>query len=129
MKSLISYWIVTMLLSIAFFGMGASNYFQPGDMNVEIARSGYPSHFFKLLGVCQVLGAMVVVLPQLPRLKEWAYAGILLNLVAAAHHHYVAGDGVGGIFVPLSVLSIAAVSYLLRPPSRRMFAAASARLS
>jgi uncharacterized membrane protein YphA (DoxX/SURF4 family) len=120
MTSKIPYWIATTLLGIAFIGMGASNYVQPGDMNVEIAKSGYPSHFFKVLGVCQVLGAIVIVLPKMPRAKEWAYAGILLNLVAAAHHHYLADDGPGKTSIPLVVLMIVIISYVLRPLSRRL---------
>ncbi len=74
----------------------------------------------ELLGVWQVLGGLVVLLPKLPRLKEWAYADILINLVAAAHHHYMAGDDVTKIAIPLVVLSIAVVSCGLRPPSRRL---------
>ena len=120
MKSIIAYWTVTILLGVAYIGMGASNYWQPGTMNEDIAKSGYPSHFFKLLGVWQVLGGVVILSPKLPRLKEWAYAGILVNLIAAAHHHYMARDDVSKIAVPLVVLSIAAVSFALRPPSRRL---------
>lgn len=120
MKSHVAYWIVTVLLGVAFIGMGLANFLQPGTMDLEIAKSGYPSHFFKLLGVWQVLGGVVVLLPKLPRLKEWAYAGILVNLIAAAHHHYIAGDDVAKITIPLVVLSIAAASSALRPPSRRL---------
>jgi uncharacterized membrane protein YphA (DoxX/SURF4 family) len=119
MKSKIVYWIATTLLSIALIGMGLSNYLQPGDMNVEIAKSGYPSHFFKVLGVWQVLGATVVALPRMPRAKEWAYAGVFINVIAASHHHYVAGDGPGKIAVPLVFLVIVIVSYVLRPLSRQ----------
>ena len=119
-SSHIIYWIVTCLLGVAYIGMGASNYWQPGTMNEDIAKSGYPSHFFKLLGVWQVLGGVVILSPKLPRLKEWAYAGVFVNLIAAAHHHYMAGDDVAKIAIPLVVLSIAAVSYALRPPSRRL---------
>ena len=120
-KSLhVAYWIATCLLGVAFIGMGASNYWQPGTMDVDIAKSGYPSHFYKLLGVWQVLAGLVILSPNLPRLKEWAYAGILVNLSAAAHHHYMAGDELAKIAIPLVVLSLAAVSFALRSPSRRL---------
>ena len=119
-KSPITYWIVTSLVGVAYVGMGVSNYWQPGTMNEDIAKSGYPPHFFKLLGVWQVLGGVVVLSPKLPRLKEWAYAGIFVNLIAASHHHYMAGDDVARIAIPLVVLSLAAVSLTLRPPSRRL---------
>lgn len=119
-KSLVVYWIVTVLLGIAYIGMGASNYWQPGTMNEDIAKSGYPPHFFKFLGVMQVLGGTVLLSPKLPRLKEWAYAGIFVNLIAASHHHYMAEDNFARIVIPLVVASLAATSWALRPPSRRL---------
>ncbi len=119
-KPLVAYWIVTSLLGVAYVGMGVSNYWQPGTMNEDIAKSGYPPHFFKFLGVWQVLGGVVVLSPKLPRLKEWAYAGIFVNLIAASHHHYMAGDDVTRVAIPLVVLSFAAASWTLRPPSRRL---------
>ena len=120
MKTDIVYWACTMLLSLAYFAMGVSNYVQPGDMNVEIAKSGYPSHFFMVLGVLQVLAAIAISVPKMPRVKEWAYAGIVINLIAAGHHHYVAGDGIGKIAIPFVVLLFAIASYLLRPTPRRL---------
>jgi uncharacterized membrane protein YphA (DoxX/SURF4 family) len=119
-KSLVVYWIVTGMLGVAYVGMGVSNFWQPGTMNEDIAKSGYPPHFFKFLGVCQVLGGVVVLSPMLPRLKEWAYAGIAVNLIAASHHHVMAGDDAARVVIPLVVLSIAAASWKLRPPSRRL---------
>lgn len=119
-QSVVAYWLVTGLLGVAFIGMGLANYGQPGTMNEDIAKSGYPSHFFTFIGVWQALGGAVVLLPKLPRLKEWAYAGIAINLVAASHHHAMAGDGLIRIAIPLIGLSFAAGSWALRPPSRRL---------
>jgi len=104
MKTGIVYWVCTTLLCLALFAMGLSNFVQPGDMNVEIAKSGYPSHFFMVLGVWQVLAAIAISVPRVPRVKEWAYAGVLINLTAAGHHHYMAGDSIGKIAIPFVVL-------------------------
>lgn len=120
MKPDLVYWMCTILLCLAFGAMGVANYTQPGDMNVEIAKSGYPPHFFKFLGVWQVLAAIAMSVPKVPRVKEWAYAGVVINLIAAGHHHYVAGDGIGKIAIPVVVLLFAIASYLLRPTSRRL---------
>lgn len=120
MKIKIVYWACTILLCLALGAMGVSNFAQPGDMNVEIAKSGYPSHFFKFLGVWQVLAAIVIFVPKVPRVKEWAYAGVVINLIAAGHHHYMAGDGIGKIAIPIVVLLFTIASYLLRPMPRRL---------
>ena len=35
---------------------------------------GYPAYFSVILGVWKVLGAVALLVPRFPRLKEWAYA-------------------------------------------------------
>ena len=120
MKFAIAYWVCTTLLCFVFFAMGLSNFVQPGDMHVEIAKSGYPPHFFMVLGVWQVLAAIAISVPNNPRVKEWAYAGVLINLTAAGHHHYMAGDSIGKIAIPFVVLLFAIGSYAFRPVSRRL---------
>ena len=84
-----------------------------------------------ILGTWKLLGAAAIVVPGLPRLKEWAYAGILLELSGAALSHAAAGDPAGKVAVPLVLLVLAAVSWALRPASRRLgellFGAAAAR--
>lgn len=120
MKTDIAFWVCTIPLSLAYVAMGVANFVQPGDMNVEIVKSGYPSHFFMFLGVWQVLAAIAISVPKAPRVKEWAYAGVAINLIAAGHHHYVTGDGIGKIAIPFIVLLLAIASYLLRPMARRL---------
>jgi hypothetical protein len=41
-----------------------------------LAHLGYPAYFAMLIGVWKVLGGVSVLVPRLPRLKGWAYAGI-----------------------------------------------------
>ena len=43
---------------------------------------GYPDYFATILGVWKVLGGIAVLLPRTPRLKEWAYAGMVFDLTA-----------------------------------------------
>lgn len=45
---------------------------------------GYPTYFFAILGFWKVLGAIAILVPRFPRLKEWAYAGIFFDLTGAA---------------------------------------------
>jgi hypothetical protein len=60
----------------------------------------------------------VLLAPRLPRLKEWAYAGIFFDLTGAAASHAISGDSPGNIATPLVLLLIAAASWALRPQSR-----------
>lgn len=58
--------------------------------------------------------------PRLPRLKEWAYAGIFFDFTGAAISHTASGDGVGNVSLPLVLAILAIASWMLRPASRRL---------
>jgi hypothetical protein len=70
-----------------------------------------------------VLGGLAILAPRLPRLKEWAYAGIAFDLIGAAFSHAAMGEPVAKVIVPLVLLGIAAASWALRPASRILGAA------
>jgi hypothetical protein len=74
-----------------------------------------------LLGIAKLAGAIVLLLPWLPTLKEWAYAGFTFMWIAATVAHYLAGDGALSL-LPVALLGSLAVSYMMRPASRRGFA-------
>jgi len=82
---------------------------------------GYPMYFFAILGFWKVLGAVAILWPRLPRLKEWAYAGIFFDLTgAAASCAAVGGYGAYAFHVlaPLILTVLTLVSWALRPASR-----------
>jgi hypothetical protein len=81
---------------------------------------GYPSYFATLLGVWKVLGAIVLVAPRYPVIKEWAYAGMVIDYSSAVISHLASGDGAGATVGPIVSLAALAVSWYLRPQSRRM---------
>jgi hypothetical protein len=88
-------------------------------------RLGYPLHFVTLLGIWKILGALAVLAPKFPRLKEWAYAGIAFDLTGAAFAWAVVGgsdslSNAGHIIVPLAGLAVAFTSWALRPDSRKL---------
>ncbi len=59
-------------------------------------------------------------MPKFPRLKEWAYAGIVIDLIGAAYSHIAYGDAVGDIVPPVVLLALAMGSYFLRPADRKL---------
>lgn len=78
-----------------------------------IRHLGYPEYFGVLLTVFKVTGALVLMLPVFPaRIKEWAYAGFGISLIAAFVSNW-AVDGFSGLTLfPLIVLVILSVSYV-----------------
>ena len=108
----ITYWVSTIWLSL---GMVSSAIVQliklPEEVDM-ITRLGYPLYFLTLLAFWKILGVITVLVPKLPLIKEWAYAGFTFNFISAAVSHAVV-DGFGGLTVfPLVALVLLAVSYL-----------------
>jgi uncharacterized membrane protein YphA (DoxX/SURF4 family) len=79
---------------------------------------GYPQQLRIILGIAKLLGAITLVAPGLPRLKEWAYAGFTFAWISAFVAHYLAKDGPKA-FMPLILLILLLVSYVTRPTSRQ----------
>jgi hypothetical protein len=116
----ILYWLTTVLTALAFAAGGYYDLSQPDQVKEQAVKLGYPLYFFTILGVWK-LGAVVAVLaPKLPRLKEWAYAGIFFDLTGASATHAFMKDSNQDILTPLVILAIAMVSWALRPASRKL---------
>jgi hypothetical protein len=116
----IGYWVTTGLLAAALLAGGAAELAQAPEVVASTLALGYPAYALTILGVWKVLSALALLAPRLPRLKEWAYAGIFFDLTGAAASHAFSGDPSGKIATPLVLLAIAAASWALRPPSRAL---------
>ncbi len=118
----IAYWTTTGL--VAFFigsgGMAQVAQYLANRHGV-VPVLGYPLYFFAILGIWKVLGAIAILAPRSPRLKEWAYAGIFFDLTGAAASVVAVGSyGVGGFHVlaPLILTGLTMASWVLRPNGR-----------
>src|SRR5271170_1021725 len=79
----IAYWICTVFIALCI-GLGGVAQALRLPQNVEgMMALGYPLHFIVLLGVWKVLGALTLLAPRLRLVKEWAYAGIFIDLSGA----------------------------------------------
>jgi uncharacterized membrane protein YphA (DoxX/SURF4 family) len=75
---------------------------------------GYPPYFATILGTAKLLAAAALLTPGLPRLKEWAYAGILINMIGACASHLAAGNPLTTTIAPATFAAIALISRRLR---------------
>ena len=116
------YWLATALLVSELVLGGIWDVLRVPHVRDLIERLGYPTYFLVILGVWKLLGAVALVIPRFPRLKEWAYAGVVFNLTGALVSHVASGDIEPGPMAYLVVmLGATAASCSLRPPSRRNF--------
>jgi hypothetical protein len=114
------YWTVTAPVAFAFLGGAVFDLLRAPEVRETLEMLGYPLYFASLLGVWKALGAIVIVVPRFERSKEWAYAGMVIDLSGAAISHAVVGDPAGKILVPLALLSLTLASWALRPADRRL---------
>ncbi|MFO0663995.1 MAG: DoxX family protein [Polyangiaceae bacterium] len=124
----IAYWVTTGLVAAAFLAGGLGDLSRAPEVAKGMAALGYPLYFLTILGVWKVLGALAIVAPGMPRLKEWAYAGIVFDLTGAAASHAFSGDPMGKVVTPIVILAIAAASWALRPEPRKLTSASTARV-
>ena len=111
------YWGATGLVATELLLAGFS-YLTSAPQAVENFRHvGYPQQLRVLLGIAKLAGATTLLLPRLPTLKEWVYAGCTFMWIAASVAHYLAQDGPLSL-LPLALIGLLAVSYVTRPANR-----------
>lgn len=116
----IAYWTTTGLLAAAFLAGGLFDLSHAPPVLESMKVLGYPGYVATILGIWKLLGAAALLAPGLPRLKEWAYAGILFDLTGAAASHAFVGDPTAKVVTPLVLLTLAIASWALRPAPRRL---------
>jgi len=119
MTRTIAYWVTTAIVALALFG--SLSYLTGNEQVVSgFARAGYPQHLRIVLGIVKPAAALVLLLPGLPLLKEWAYGGVTFAWIMAFIAAYASGDPLQVMILPPVLLVLLAVSYLTRPPARRV---------
>ena len=112
------YWLTTGLLAV-MSAFAAYAYLSGSPQVVQaFTHVGYPQQLRIILGIAKLLGAITLLVPGFPKLKEWAYAGFTFAWISAHIAHHLAHDGAEQ-YGPLILLALLAVSYWTRPASRQ----------
>lgn len=108
----IIFWISTGLIFL-FEGVMPALFSQKKESIEGFTHLGYPVYFITVLTVFKVLGALALIIPQVPkRVKEWAYAGFAFDFICASVSYLIVdGFGFFAIF-PLIVLAVLMISYV-----------------
>jgi hypothetical protein len=107
------YWIVTGLMA-AFMLMASIPDILRIPQAVDLFRHlGYPSYLLPFLGIAKTLGVIVILAPGVRWLKEWAYAGLIFDLIGALYSHVAVGDPPSAWALPVIGLLLVAGSYLV----------------
>ena len=121
----IAYWVTTALIAAELVAGGVTDLAHGREVLVAgqpvvdvLHQLGYPAYLLVILGVWKLLAAAVILAPGLPRLKEWAYAGMFFELSGAAFSHVFVEHNFGNAVGPLFLATLALASWALRPQSR-----------
>jgi hypothetical protein len=115
----VGYWLATVLV-VAELGLGGIwDIARIPYVRDLVTHLGYPSYFLVLLGGWKVLGAVALLVPRRPLLKEWAYAGAFFTYTGAIVSHLTTGYDLGAVGLLAVLTALTALSWALRPPSRR----------
>ena len=122
-RNKIIYWIFTIWLALGMVSTGLVQLFKgktgAGGLDT-VVNLGYPVYFLTLLGIWKILGAVTVLIPKFPLLKEWAYAGFFFAMTGAIFSHIAAGNAVKEIFPALLLLVLTLISWYFRPADRKI---------
>jgi hypothetical protein len=89
----------------------AYSYFAKPEIAAAFKQLGFADYFRVELAVAKILGAVVLIIPQIPaRVKEWAYAGFGIVFISAAIAHFNSGGPASVGVMPLLFFVVLVVS-------------------
>ena len=96
--TIILYWVFTIIFAglMIYSSIGGIG---PDKQTTEIFHQylGYPVYFIQFFSWAKIIGSIVILVPGLRTIKEWAYAGLFFDLTAAVY----SGIAASGKFDPL----------------------------
>ena len=84
-KTNIIYWILTGLFAGFMIFSAIPDILKTAETVDFMTKLGYPLYFTPFIGWAKVLGAIAILIPGYPRIKEWAYAGLMFDLIGAMY--------------------------------------------
>jgi DoxX-like family len=107
------HWIITGLMA-AFMLMASIPDILRIPQAVDLfAHLGYPAYLLPFLGIAKTLAVIVILAPGFLWLKEWAYAGLIFDLIGAFYSHLAVGDPPSAWAFPVIGLCLVTGSYLV----------------
>lgn len=112
-KTKILYWIFTSLFAFLMLGSAI-----PDVFSTQVAVEGFnkmsmPVYLLPFLGIAKILSVIAILIPGYPRIKEWAYAGLMFDLIGAAYCIYSSGErnGLAFMIIPIALGILSCIYY------------------
>ena len=111
-KTKIIYWIFTSLFAFIMLGSAIPDILSHPVAVEGFKQMGYPAYLLPFIGIAKLLGVIAILVPGFPRIKEWAYAGLMIDLVGATYSIISSGEPVSAWGFMALPLILAIGSYL-----------------
>lgn len=122
----ILFWVFNGLFAFIMFGSAVPDVLMQAEAVEGMhGQLGYPLYFVPFIGVCKMLGVIAILVPGYPRIKEWAYAGLIFDLLAATYSIGASHSPNGEWYYMLPILAIAAAAYIFYHKRLKLSAAAT----
>lgn len=115
----IIYWIATVWLALGMLSTGIVQLINMEEEVQSINALGFPAYLLTILGTWKILGTIAILLPKLPLVKEWAYAGFFFTMTGALASHLIVGDEMITLVGPTLLLALTVTSWYFRPADRK----------
>jgi hypothetical protein len=107
------YWIVTGLMAAFMLLASIPDILLVPQAVTVFTHLGYPTYLIPFIGVAKTLAVLAILVPGFWQLKEWAYAGLVFDLIGALYSHLSVRDPPSA-WAPAAVgLILVAGSYVL----------------
>ncbi|HET6256033.1 MAG TPA: DoxX family protein [Puia sp.] len=90
-KTHIFYWITTILFAAFMLMSGFFDAISAPQALQVFHDLLLPAYLSPFLGIAKLLGAIAILIPGFPRIKEWAYAGLFFDLLGAGYCSIASG--------------------------------------
>lgn len=115
----ILYWVSTGLVSIGFLLSSIMYLTRNPELMKSFSEIGFPVFFVTILGISKLTGAIALVNPWMPKLREWAYAGFTFTLIGAVWTHVATNTP---FIAPLFFMLLLGISYFFSNRIRKTMA-------
>lgn len=110
-KIKVIYWIFTSLFAFVMLSSSIPDIISHPVAIEGFRKMGYPTYLLPFIGLAKLLGVFAILVPGFPRIKEWAYAGLLIDLLGATYSIIASGEPASAWSFMAVPLFLAIVSY------------------
>jgi len=111
-RTKIIYWILTGLFAFLMLGSAIPDIISAPVAVAGFKAMGYPAYLIPFLGIAKLLGVIAILIPGYPRIKEWAYAGLVIDLTGATYSIILSGAAASS-WGPMALPLLLAAGYYI----------------